>query len=54
LLGQNKKIYECLIAPKGIQQKSLITARFLVAKQELYEQLRVDVEKLKGEPAEQV
>ncbi|MBO73429.1 MAG: MarR family EPS-associated transcriptional regulator [Flavobacteriales bacterium] len=47
--SENKWGYAYLLTPKGIVEKSMITARFLKRKQDEYCQLRKEIEQLKKE-----
>ena len=47
--SENKWGYAYLLTPKGIVEKSMITARFLKGKQDEYCQLRKEIEQLKKE-----
>ena len=45
----NKKTYVYLLTPKGIEEKSQLTARFLYRKMAEYELLKQEIEQLKSE-----
>ena len=51
--NQNKKTYIYLLTPRGAEEKSRITVRFLKAKMAEYEALKGEVENLQRE-AEQI
>ncbi len=48
----NKKQYAYLLTPKGIEEKARITLRFLKRKQQEYEALKEEIERLHGEVSE--
>lgn len=45
----NKKNYAYLLTPKGIEEKARITLRFLKRKQQEYEALKDEIDRLHGE-----
>ncbi|MBX9675355.1 MAG: MarR family EPS-associated transcriptional regulator [Methylotenera sp.] len=45
--SQNKLAYMYLLTPKGIEEKSVITARFLKLKLQEYANLQVEIEELR-------
>lgn len=45
----NKKCYAYLLTPKGIEEKARITLRFLKRKQQEYEALKAEIERLRNE-----
>ena len=45
----NKKAYVYLLTPKGIEEKAKVTLRFLAKKQNEYEELKREINKLKNE-----
>lgn len=47
--NKNKMAYMYLLTPKGIEEKTLITLRFLKSKTEEYEALRLIIDELKSE-----
>jgi len=47
--NQNKKPYVYLLTPKGIEEKTRLTARFLKHKMAEYEHLKYEIEQLKHE-----
>jgi len=53
--SQNKAAYMYLLTPRGVEQKSVLTVRFLRIKMREYEMLRAEIEELRREqnPPEQ-
>lgn len=47
--NQNKLAYAYLLTPKGVAEKTVLTARFLKRKVQEYERLQVEIESLKHE-----
>jgi len=47
----NKRAYLYLLTPRGIEEKALVTARFLKVKLDEYEALKREVEQLQREAA---
>jgi EPS-associated MarR family transcriptional regulator len=47
----NKRAYLYLLTPKGIEEKAVVTARFLKIKLDEYESLKREVEELQREAA---
>ena len=47
--NKNKLAYLYILTPKGIEQKASITAQFLKRKISEYEELKIEIEKLKHE-----
>ena len=47
--SQNKAAYMYLLTPRGIEQKSVLTVRFLRIKMREYEMLRAEIEELRKE-----
>jgi EPS-associated MarR family transcriptional regulator len=47
--SRNKSAYMYFLTRRGFQGKARVTARFLVRKMQEYEQLRVDIERLRAE-----
>lgn len=47
--SKNKKAYLYKLTPQGIEQKSLMTLRFLKRKREEYESLKQEIEQLQRE-----
>lgn len=47
--SQNKAAYMYLLTPRGIEEKALLTVRFLQAKVREYEALRVEIEQIRQE-----
>jgi EPS-associated MarR family transcriptional regulator len=52
--NQNKTPYVYLLTPKGIEEKTRLTARFLKHKMAEYEHLKYEIEQLKREVDHQV
>jgi EPS-associated MarR family transcriptional regulator len=50
--SQNKLGYSYLLTPSGVQEKIMITKKFLEAKEKEYEILKQEIEALKGEVAQ--
>lgn len=50
--SKNKLAYMYLLTPQGIEEKAAITLRFLQVKMREYENLQVEIEKLRGEALE--
>lgn len=50
--SRNKAAYRYLLTARGIEQKALLTARFLRIKMREYENLRAEIEQLRREVAE--
>jgi EPS-associated MarR family transcriptional regulator len=50
--SRNKAAYRYLLTPRGIEQKALLTARFLRIKMQEYEILRAEIEQLRREVAD--
>ena len=51
--SNNKWGYAYLLTPKGIYQKAAITSRFLVKKQQEYNELHLQIQQLKKEVKQQ-
>jgi EPS-associated MarR family transcriptional regulator len=49
--SSNKRAYLYLLTPKGIEEKAVVTARFLKIKLDEYESLKREVEELQREAA---
>lgn len=47
--SKNKRAYAYLLTPRGIEEKAMITVRFLKRKMDEYELLRREIEQLKKE-----
>jgi EPS-associated MarR family transcriptional regulator len=47
--SRNKVAYRYLLTPRGIEQKTLLTGRFLKIKMREYESLRAEIEQLRRE-----
>lgn len=47
--SQNKAAYMYLITPRGIEQKALLTVRFLQTKMREYEALRLEIRQMRRE-----
>jgi EPS-associated MarR family transcriptional regulator len=47
--SRNKVAYRYLLTPRGIEQKTLLTGRFLTIKMREYESLRAEIEELRRE-----
>lgn len=47
--SQNKAAYMYLITPRGLEQKALLTVRFLHAKMQEYEALRLEIRQMRRE-----
>jgi EPS-associated MarR family transcriptional regulator len=47
--SRNKVAYRYLLTPRGIEQKTLLTGRFLKIKMREYESLRAEIEELRRE-----
>ncbi len=47
--SQNKAAYMYLLTPRGIEQKAILTARFLQVKMAEYEALRVEIKRMRRE-----
>jgi EPS-associated MarR family transcriptional regulator len=47
--NRNKKAYMYLLTPRGIEEKSSLTVRFLQIKMREYERLRAEIEQLRHE-----
>lgn len=47
--SKNKMGYAYLLTPSGVREKTLITKKFLAAKERKYKNLRYEIEKLKKE-----
>lgn len=47
--SQNKAAYMYLLTPRGIEQKAILTARFLQVKMAEYEALRVEIRRMRRE-----
>ncbi len=47
--SHNKLAYRYLLTPRGIEQKAVLTARFLRIKMREYETLRTEIEQLRRE-----
>ena len=50
--SKNRSGYAYFLTPKGVKEKISVTVRFLNAKQEQYELLQKEIEKLKREVAD--
>ena len=48
--SQNKAAYMYLLTPRGIEQKAILTARFLQVKMAEYEALRVESKRIRRDP----
>jgi len=48
---KSKKEYFYLLTPKGVEEKTLVTYRFLKRKLAEYERIKVEIKRLKGEAA---
>jgi EPS-associated MarR family transcriptional regulator len=51
--SRNKSAYMYLLTPRGIEEKTRVTARFLQRKVREYEALRTEIEQLRNEAARQ-
>lgn len=51
--SQNKAAYMYLLTPRGIEQKALLTVRFLKAKMREYELLSAEIDRMRAELKEQ-
>jgi len=51
--SKDKKPYIYYLTPKGIEEKALLTARFLKIKMQEYEDLKREIEQLKSEVSRQ-
>lgn len=51
--SNNKSGYAYSLTPAGVKEKTAVTLRFLKYKQKQYEQLRLEIEKLKKEAGTQ-
>ena len=51
--AEDKRRYAYVLTPKGIKEKSIITARFLKRKLAEYEALKEEIETLKSELGEE-
>ena len=49
--NQKKSAYIYLLTPKGLEEKTQVTYRFLQRKIEEYENIKVEIKNLKGEAA---
>ena len=49
--SSNKRAYLYLLTPRGIEEKAIVTARFLRRKLDEYETLKRELEELQGEAA---
>ena len=49
--NRNKKAYMYLLTPRGIEEKSSLTVRFLQIKMREYETLRLEIEQIRAEAA---
>jgi len=49
--SHNKAAYMYLLTPYGIEQKAILTAKFLRVKMREYEALRVEIEQMRREAA---
>lgn len=47
--SQNKAAYMYLLTPRGIEQKAMLTVRFLHAKMQEYEALRAEIRQMRRE-----
>ena len=47
--SRNKAAYMYLLTPRGVQQKALLTVRFLRRKVQEYEALRVEIDQMRQE-----
>jgi EPS-associated MarR family transcriptional regulator len=50
--SQNKLAYRYLLTPRGIEEKAKITVRFLRAKLDEYETLRLEIEQIRRDAGE--
>jgi EPS-associated MarR family transcriptional regulator len=50
--SQNKMAYRYLLTPRGIEEKAKITVRFLQAKMDEYETLRLEIEQIRRDAGE--
>jgi EPS-associated MarR family transcriptional regulator len=50
--SDNKAAYMYLLTPRGIEEKTKITARFLKRKMKEYEEIKQQIEELNGEMAQ--
>lgn len=50
--NQNKRAYAYLLTPKGVAAKAELTRQFLARKIEEYDALRLEIERLKAESAD--
>jgi len=50
--SQNKMAYRYLLTPRGIEEKAKITVRFLRAKMDEYETLRLEIEQIRRDAGE--
>jgi EPS-associated MarR family transcriptional regulator len=47
--SQNKLAYKYLLTPRGMEEKSRLTIRFLRAKMDEYENLKMEIEQIRRE-----
>jgi EPS-associated MarR family transcriptional regulator len=47
--SRNKLAYKYLVTPRGLEAKTIITMRFLRAKMDEYENLKVEIEQIRRE-----
>ena len=50
--SQNKKAYMYLLTPRGLEQKAELTVRFLQIKMREYETLKLEIEQIRREAAQ--
>lgn len=51
--NRDKRRYSYLLTPRGIKEKSQVTARFLMTKMNEYDALRAEIDRLRTEVREQ-